>query len=191
MKKYIQVILLSFVFFNLSGCVISEVDNIQPQVKVVSLINNYESLYESAVIWDESAYLENVTIPIELDENSYILLSAHFQSPYKVSESIAVELLSDGNININYIEHTIDVVQTEAIEFSEVSIDSSQVLSIIMKNDQKMNLNASAIISLKLENYYFEGKKHIVWRLCTDMLSHDARIYFVDAKTGEMLNLSE
>lgn len=133
MKKFYLFFFIVITSFNQTGCSSINIKNPHTNIEIVSLKEYYDRFYQIALSWDDMAYLDRVDIPIHIDNSNLIQISASFQSPNKKNQCILIELLSDGTIYVDYIEHNLDIIQTVPIKVTDWDIDSTKVLLIIQK----------------------------------------------------------
>lgn len=186
----IEFLILLLFSLTLAACSTPPVSTSSPsqEINIVSLKDNYHAMQEMALTWDDNAYLNEVQIPVYLlgEENQMWLLSAHFQSPDKFTESITVELYPNGNITVEHIPHEVAVVQSAPILLDQI-IDSSEVLIYFEKDEMIKELRPGVLSILYLERVATVSNNPVVWRL-TIGISNSQSLY-IDAFSGENLEI--
>jgi hypothetical protein len=159
---------------------------------VISLQKQLPLLLERAQIWDEKAYLYSVDIPIfyYTEENYLWLIEANFRSIDKPKQSLNVTLEVDGTINIHHIQHSKQITHYDPISFDDGLLDSTQAINIFLNDEVIRSLKAREWASLFLEHDSTQISHPVVWRLSLNMMSTQGKHFFIDAFTGEELQIS-
>lgn len=179
--------------FLICGCTtLPYEDEVEHQmIDVISLKRSFTVLQETALEWDEDAYLSGVEIPLYLSENQNLLwlISAHFKSPNQHTQSISVNLKTDGSVTVEHIPYKSSVIQTVPIHITDDLIDSSMALSYFGNVDLIDTLKAGKRASLFLEIIQSEPDLPVVWRLSTNMGTLESKHIYIDAFSGDTLDI--
>lgn len=159
--------------------------------EIVSLKEEYPRLLEEAIEWDRDAYLSNVSMPIILENegNHLWLISAHFKSQKTDEQSIIIYLNSDRSISNHYENYDQGNIQTMPIVVDDTLIDSSVAITMLVDSFADLKYSSLDNAQLFLEYVRTEPDIPVVWRLSIEFGSINTKHYYIDAYSGEVLNI--
>lgn len=171
----------------LAGCIQSTPD---VPIMVVSLREYYPILLENAQKWRPDAYLSDADI--SLYPSSKFLISASFLSPSENFESIGIFFLRDGTSKTEIYTQELPVLQHKPIAIEDWAIDSNEALDTMLDEDGRRFMGSgSAVCSwVRLERFLPLEAQPVIWTLNLSNCANAPRYIYLDARTGEALNLS-
>jgi hypothetical protein len=120
-------------------------------------------------------------------------ISAGYQSPNRMEESLLLFLRPDGTVEADNIAHPVGVIQQDPIREDDWMIDSPEAVDRMVwpgQGSQVPRTQLQSCSNLRLERFNLLPGDPVVWSLSLwDCSSLDVEYRYMDPITGEMLDL--
>lgn len=195
-KRIATSIMVSFMFFLLSGCDVKD-DNFYNsqtstyQISMLSVHDHLSSAIALAQKWHTDAYLLNVSIDVLVPNanSSKNDISFVFRSPSNENKELLVRC-SD-NCYLKEFSSSLSLPECFHLEINDSMIDSEQALNLALKHGGDEHIDdKNMLVNLYLERYPPCRGEKTAWRVDFKNIVtfEDARFIF-DATTGELLEM--